>query len=373
MEIMGRRMKKILIILILAAAPAFGAYADAGKGYTSREYPWVMRSAAALGMGNAYYTKSDSKYAPFYNPAGLSRIKQWRFDLLPLEAQLSNHAYNFSEDIIRSRIRGNSRVAEIFRNYIGTTQFGSVSLYPGFTKKNFTLGIFANTQFNAQAANPVLPELNMDLTGDAGAVIGIAHAFFDDALQVGIAGRYQIRYSYEHSYLFSDFTNKAITNISDKDFLKEGSGMFFDAGFIYTLGKSDFRPRIGFAANNIGGNSLGGAKYLPHSFTASFGISPSISFIQTDMILDVIDISRNFDQDNDWGKRINAGIELKFDLPVARRFCFRGGLHQGYPACGAGLDTGAIQINYAHYREEIGAYAGQNSDSRHVLEIIIGF
>ncbi len=23
----------------------------------------------ALGMGNAYYTKSDSKYAPFYNPA----------------------------------------------------------------------------------------------------------------------------------------------------------------------------------------------------------------------------------------------------------------------------------------------------------------
>ena len=51
----------------------------------SREYPRIMTSVRAMGMGNAFFGVSDDKYAAFYNPAGLARNKSlWSLDLVPL-------------------------------------------------------------------------------------------------------------------------------------------------------------------------------------------------------------------------------------------------------------------------------------------------
>jgi hypothetical protein len=85
-----------------------------------------------------------------------------------------------------------------------------------------------------------------------------------------------------------------------------------------------------------------------------------------------VDITKNFDEDDDWGKRINMGAELNIDQPFIRHVNFRCGLHQGYPTIGLGFDFYILELNYAYYTEELGAYAGQFPDSRHVLEISIG-
>jgi hypothetical protein len=366
--------KKIILITVFALAVVFSSFADAGKGYLTREYPWVMRSPAALAMGNAYHTKSDSKYAPFYNPAGLNRItRDWRFDLIPLGVIINDNIRSLGQDALDTDFGEEKELADLFKSHIGKPQFGAVSLYPGFTMKNFTIGIFGNAQLGAQIANPVLPELNGDIIGDAGVVAGLAHSFFDDRLQAGLALRFQRRWSFQQSYLFSDFIDETITDIDYMDEIGEGMGVFGDVGAIYNFWNDGCNPRAGLSVNNLGMNSLGDAADLPWSITLSFGVSPSISIIKTDIILDIVDITHNFEQDDDWGKRINMGLEFYFDVWAVRAFKLRAGVHQGYPSFGFGFDTNFVQVNFAHYKEELGAYAGQNADTRNALEVILSF
>jgi hypothetical protein len=366
-------MKKLVLISVLVTMAVFSLFADASKKYTTREYPWVMRSPAALGMGNAYHAKSDSKYAPFYNPAGLNRIKRdWRFDLIPLGIGLNNNIRNLGQDFMDTDTSEEQELADLFRDHIGNPQHASVTVYPAFTMKDFTLGFFANGQANAEVANPVLPELNADAIADAGGVVGVAHSFLEDSLQAGIAMRVQNRWSLQRGYLFSDFVDDTITDIS-MDEVGQSMGLFFDVGAIYNFYLDGCNPRAGLTINNLGTNSMGDAADIPWSATLSFGVSPSISIIKMDILLDIVDVTRHFDQDDDWGKRINTGLEFYFDRWALRTFKFRAGLHQGYPAFGFGLDTNFLQVNYAHYKEEIGAYAGQNGDTRHVIEVILSF
>jgi hypothetical protein len=371
-------MKKLFPLMVCAVFAAVSSYAQsAGKGYATREYPWVMRSAAALGMGNAFHTKSDNKYAPFYNPAGLARIKQkdWRADIFPLTFAFDNNFRRLASDIRYADTGNEEELAGIFKKHIGNAQHVDSSFYPAFIMKNFTAGIFGATRANAEVTNPVLPEVNADVTADAGLAAGYAHGFLEDRLQAGAALRFQRRWSFEHSYLFSDFIDDTMTDV-DRDEIKEGAGAFADLGVIFNFWNDGWNPRVGLTVNNLGANSMGSAADLPWSLTASFGFSPSIEIpsfceLKTDILLDFIDITYHFEEDEDAAKRINAGIEFWFDAWAIRTLRFRGGIHQGYPTLGLGLDIGFLQLNYAHYSEELGAYAGQRRDTRHVFELIL--
>jgi hypothetical protein len=259
---------------------------------------------------------------------------------------------------------------------MGKMQFASASFYPGYTRHNFTVGIFGNAQLNAQPANPILPELNVDTKMDYGLVVGLAGAFLNEKLQIGLAGRYQSRYSFKRSYTFHDLATDVIKKDfenPDLDIFDSGHGFLADVGVIYNFYKEGFNPRIGAAVNNMGANSFGPAEDLPYSVALSFGISPNYGVFKSDIILDVIDVTRNFEQDEDWGKRLNLGAEVNFDIFLLRRFAFRAGLHQGYFTYGFGFDFTVVRFNYAYYKEEVGAYAGQDEDTRHVAELVLGF
>jgi hypothetical protein len=371
-------MKKLLLLAACAVLVSFPSYGqNASKGYATREYPWVMRSVAALGMGNAFHAKSDSKYAPFYNPAGLARIRQegWRVDVLPLTLAFDNNSRRLASDLLYSDLGDKTELAGIFRKHIGNAQYADTSFYPAFIMKNYTAGIFGVSQASGEVANPVLPEVNADVVADAGAVLGFAHSFVEDRLQAGAAVRFQRRWSFQHSYLFSDFIDDTIKDI-DMDEVKQAFGAFADLGVIFNFWTGGWNPRMGLTANNLGTNALGDAADLPWSLTLSFGLSPSVEIpsfceLKTDILLDFIDITYHFEEDQDVGKRINAGIELWLDTWTLRVLKLRGGLHQGYPTLGIGIDADIVRVNYAHYSEEIGAYAGQRRDTRHVFEIVL--
>jgi len=364
-------MKRLIIVALLI----FGIFDIAfavGRGITTREYPWVMRSVAALGMGDAYYAKSDSKYAPFYNPAGLARIEKSKLDLIPITAGINHNFLDFYNDYNRTNKGNNAEIATLLASTIGELQHAELSFYPGYTRKNFTMGLFAASQINAASWNPIAPELNVDITADTGAVIGIANEFLDDRFQVGVAARYQRRYSFQRTFTVQDILSKGLENINSyiKNRIKDGWDIFFDLGVIYNIfADNPWEPRIAIAANNIGINNFGDAKELPWSLNCSFGISPNLGSVNTDIILDVRDVTRNFNEDDDWGKRINLGAEFRFLEIIA----LRGGLHQGWLTMGAGLDLLLFRLDYAYYTEEIGAYAGQKKDARHALEFVMGF
>ncbi|MDR2400569.1 MAG: hypothetical protein LBD73_02830 [Deferribacteraceae bacterium] len=384
-------MKIFITASLIIAVFAISAFADAKKEYITREHPWTLRSVAALGMGNAYYTKSSDKYAPFYNPAGLSRInRSWRLDIIPVGFSMNKDFQNLYEDANNVDFDNDTEVADFIKEHIGDNAYTGFSFYPSFTKRNLTIGVFTASRATVQPRNPVLPEANISAVADAGIVVGYAHTFFEESLAVGVAARLQGRGSLNKSYTVSDFVSGRaeddLDNLTAEDYA--GTALIFDVGAIYDFGKLldvDFSPRAGFAVNNIGlkTGSYGNLDIrkrdgdianspLPTFATLSFGVSPSVSFLQTDIILDIVDITRNFDEDDDWGKRINIGAEIGFDLPLIRHFKFRGGFHQGYPSVGFGIDFYVVELNYAYYTEELGAYSGQLPDSRHALEISIG-
>jgi hypothetical protein len=384
-------MNKLITAFLATVIFSAAAFADAKKEYITREYPWILRSPAALGMGGAYYTKSDSKYAPFYNPAGLNRItKSWRLDILSSDASVNSDLRGFLKDADNTDFDNDTEVADFIQGHLGDIAHLGFTYYPGFTTKNFTLGYFAAFRTTAQPRNSVIPEVNLSAIADTGLVAGFAHGFMDDALSVGISAKLMGRGSYNDSFTTADFVSgKAeddIDNLTAEEY--SGTALLFDIGAIYdfnTLFNVEFSPRIGFAINNIGvktgiygdldirkRDGDAGNSPLPAYATLSFGASPSVSYLRTDLILDIVDITRNFDEDDDWGKRINMGAELNVDLPFIRHFNFRCGLHQGYPTVGVGVDLYVLELNYAYYTEELGAYSGQLPDSRHVLEISIG-
>ena len=62
---------KFIFISLFIIVPFSLSYAQ----NVSMEYPRVMSSVRAMGMGNAFFGVSDDKWAAFYNPAGLARNK----------------------------------------------------------------------------------------------------------------------------------------------------------------------------------------------------------------------------------------------------------------------------------------------------------
>jgi hypothetical protein len=383
-------MNKLITAFLMTVIFSSAAFADAKKEYITMEYPWILRSPAALGMGGAYYTKSDSKYAPFYNPAGLNRITKSRLDILPVDVSMNSNFREFLKDANNTDFDDNAEVADFIQDHLGDIAHLGFAFYPGYTQKNFTFGYFAAARTTSQARNPVIPEVNVSAIADMGLVAGYARGFLDDALSVGISAKLMGRGSYNDSFTTSDFVSgEAEDKIDDLTAEKySGSALLFDIGVIYdfnTLLDVEFSPRVGFAVNNIGiktgiygdlnitkrDDDIGNSP-LPPFATLSFGVSPSISYLRTDLILDIVDITKNFDEDDDWGKRINMGAELNMDMPIINLFKFRCGLHQGYPTVGFGVELYILEVNYAYYTEELGAYAGQLPDSRHVLEISIG-
>jgi len=365
-------MKRLLLVALIILGMLDIVFA-AGRGITTREYPWVMRSVAALGMGDAYYAKSDSKYAPFYNPAGLARINKGRVDIIPLTVGINTNIVDFYDEFNKTDTDSDAEIAKLLAGRVGNLQHAELSFYPGYTRKNFTIGVFGATQVNAAPWNPITPELNLDITADAGVVFGMAGGFFDDRLQAGLAARYQQRYSLQRTYTVQDILSGEFENIDYdyfSDITKNGWDIFFDLGIIYNISNDSLlQPRVALAVNNLGINSFGDAKELPWSLNFSVGISPHYGIINTDIILDIRDITRNFNEDDDFVKRINLGAEIRF----FERIALRGGAHQGWLTMGAGLDLWLFRLDYAYYTEEIGAYAGQKKDTRHALEFVLGF
>ncbi len=64
---------KAILVTLLVIIPFASSYAQ--KAVFSQEYPRMMTSVRAMGMGNAFFGVSDDKYAAFYNPAGLAMNK----------------------------------------------------------------------------------------------------------------------------------------------------------------------------------------------------------------------------------------------------------------------------------------------------------
>lgn len=367
---------RLLLVFIISLLLYTEAYAQ--KSVFSREYPRMMTSVRAMGMGNAFFGVSDDKYAGFYNPAGLAMNKShWNFDLIPLTIGANSNIVNNGQDLLNVFTSGGLTQEALIQTLDGMmgqyNNLNPVSMFPAFTYKNWSFGLFFNSNVNLLTYNRVMPTIGVKVHADAGGIFTYAHSFLEDkSLHFGVSvlGFYRMGYtgSFTAIELASLNTNELLSNMLNNT----GWGILGSVGIMYELPwlRKELNARVGLSFNDFGYTSFApGLDEINPTLNLSLAISPNWNFISSNIVIDFNDLIFMNGKDNSFGKRVNIGAEVGF----WNRIFLRTGLHQGYWTAGAGVNVWALRINYAYYTEELGAYAGQYPDSRHVLEIVLGW
>ena len=161
-------------------------------------------------------------------------------------------------------------------------------------------------------------------------------------------------------------------NFSDRldDDLVSGSGVSLDLGAIYTL---PFVPvvdtSVALVIQNIPEMDMGDAEDIKTQYHLGLGLEKSFKVIKLIGAFDYRDITGNIGEDDDIGKRLHLGAEVKLPMILA----VRAGFNQGYLSAGTTIDIWVIKFDFATYAEEVGAYAGQRMDRRYAFQFTIGW
>jgi hypothetical protein len=160
-----------------------------------------------------------------------------------------------------------------------------------------------------------------------------------------------------------------------EDLKKKGSALGFDAGAIYKFApNSSWRPSLGVSVLNIGDLDFQDAGSIPMTVNAGVAVNPRIDRFRSLLIgLDYVDITNGFTQDTDMAKRLRFGAELQLFDREYIELALRAGMYQGYPTFGADLRLATFLFSGTVYSEEVGAYAGQDKNTRYLLTFNFGW
>jgi hypothetical protein len=370
---------------------------------TSREYPYIFKSTRAMGMGGAYTAVGGRVDSLFYNPAGLINIprdKGWEVNGFPLlvplniSAEYGKNTMNFVDDITDAidtdDLNGDGdedddqlrAVNDVLTKYRGSNLHARLAVFPSLGKSYdrfaFGIGGIGSVRIDAVAHQGFGADGLLEVNADAlyGGIGGVSFGVTENVF-AGISLKYLRRESLIH-----DFTARELVEKQDTldDFIMDelrtsGEAAGADAGVLWKFAQdSALRPSFGASVLNIGGLHFGRAGSIPMSVNTGFAINPSISWSRSLIVgVDYIDVLNNYKQDKDMEKRLRYGAELQlFDIwPV--EMALRAGMYEGSPTLGADFRLLFLNLSYAMYTEQVGAFAGQDKDKRQLVSLNIGW
>ena len=293
------------------------------------EFPSLYRGIRPLGMGNAFITVADDENTLFYNPAGLNDVQGFGgIEILnPLIefSQVGLDAYNDFKDINSDNV---TEVTDLLGNYIGERFSLRTSLYPNIIFHNFGIGALGQVSFSGEVRNRVNPQVIIDGKADVGGVVGVAYGFREKKVQVGVGLKFVQRQSFQKTYYATDIANENFDPSNDFSDEKEtGTGFSGDLG-VKVNPEWPLRPSIGLVLQNIGGLNLDkdDADEIPQQLNAGISIHPDLWIFKNTLALDVVDLTKNVEGEDDFYKRVHMGAEIKLPYVLSLRV----GANQGY-------------------------------------------
>jgi hypothetical protein len=345
-----------LFLVTFLAGPCFG-----------KELPSFYEGIRPLGMGGAFTAIADDSNAIFYNPAGLNRLNTWSFEIpLVLETSKSNiDIYDEAQDV---DFNSTIETTNFIRNHLGETGDFRFGLVPNYINKNFGVALLAQAKASFRFDNPAFPETSVLAQGTGSAHIAMAHAFLEDKLSLGATIKYVAATTLDQTYTAQQIADSNFDQQLEDDAL-DGSGFGVDLGAIYTL-PFPIESTVGLSIINLGGVDLGDAGKIDQQ--VNIGAAAKYSFETVTWLklvggIDVVDLFKEAGTDDDYYKRLRMGFEAQ--MPV---LTLRAGIYQGYGTFGASLDLKFAKLEYANYAEEVGAFAGDSADRRHVVQLAFG-
>lgn len=390
---MNMKLSALLAMLLICSA----ATAAMAQTPTSREYPSLYKSPRAMGMGGAYTAIGGRVDTLFYNPAGLSNIpkdKGWEVNILNLGAEASKNSKTFLDDLMSAVDTGDLNndgstsddqqraVNDVLNKYMGEHLHIRVADFSSFGKNSdslaFGIGALASGTVDAIPHQGFGPEglLEVDANDTYGAVGGVSFPV-SSRLSLGLSAKYLHRESVIHDFtpleLVVNYEN--LDKFITENLKKKGNALRFDAGAIYTFApESWWRPAIGLSVMNIGDLDFKDAGTIPMTINTGISVNPRITTFRSLLVgVDYVDIANNYTQDKDMAKRLRYGAELQLFDESMVELSLRAGMYEGYPTFGADLRLATFLFSGTVYSEEVGAYAGQNKNTRYLVTFNFGW
>lgn len=327
-----------------------------------------------LGMGGAGLGAMGDYDSASVNPAGLADVQKYQIEYLPMLVEvplnlgLVDSFQNYKDATDGTDTTAKRNAYRTFLSDVAHEALGMrVNVYPNFTKQNFHLGVLADFNVNPRlraggmASNQVV-ELGGS-NGTAGVIIGYAHSFMGEQLQVGITAKplYRIGLTPNQTQTVYDIAKgmNAQGDIADEIFGPEAGdsrafGFGVDLGAKYSIPfLAVLKPSVGLTWQDVGDTRFFTSdtipENIPQSLSAGVAIHPSLGIFQNTLAVDFRDINRKIDPMN----KIHIGLESK----IWKILALRAGLSQMYWTVGANLDFWLINFDVYVAAQEAGRYA----------------
>ncbi len=340
------------------------------------EYPRLYTDIKTVGRGGVGIALPSGSASVFYNPAVLSQIpKGYYIDILRLSVGSSKKSLDFINDLSDALDEDNNTetaIMDVLNKYIGETFSGEAdilsSLFINRKPLGLILGVFGRSRVSGIVHQGFGSAglLDVKIQNYAGMFLGGYYSFYNRRIHLGGDLKVIGGAVLDHQFTTYELLNHAdnFTDYLIDDLLNYGTGVVGDVGLVFTpFPQSRLNPAIGISVLNIPGLKLNGTEVIPMTVNLGFSISPKLLdkpyLNKARFGIDVIDILKKYKEDQDWGKRLYMGGELSVIDAKFLKLWVRGGFYQGYPAGGATLKIFILELNFATYAEEVGAYAGQ--------------
>ena len=393
-------MRKKLALATILLGTSFSSF-----GITF-EYPYLYKDPRVLGMGNAYVAVGGTSSAVFYNPAGLARIDKkagWEVDLLNVSVAYGKNSISFFNDLMDATDAQDGdyikppdgddgddqayAVNQVIDKYQGENLHLEINNYSSIAKKGEKIGFTIG--FLGSVINNTIPHQGFGIEGvieehlkiTGGAILGLSYDLFNGNLNVGASIKGMYRKVVDHYYTTREIVEEDdLGDYTLNVLAKDGTAISGDIGIIYNFENFKYlspiawlNPSVGVSILNIGDLDFGDAGKIPMTVNTGLALRPNIPWFKWTLAFDFVDITKNFEEDDDLGKRIRAGLEVKFWDNKWTTFALRGGVYQSYPTFGAELRLALLRFNFTTYSEEVGAYAGQKEDRRYLINVALGW
>ncbi len=354
------RLCRIRIGAFVAVVMAWGACGPA----LAQEHPSLFRGVRPLGMGGAFLTLSNDENALFYNPAGLNDVKGAHAAILNPYVSVSENSIGFAQDLIDLEGTDEAAVADLLNRHVGEHQHTQAALFPNFYTRNLAFGLLGSAVLDLEVRNTANPEVVTDAKADLAGLVGVAHGFRQQTIQVGATGKYVRREGVKKVFQAADI-------VVDFDPFADRTK---ETDFAFDLGaKVNFpvllRPSVALVLQNIGDLDFGALGVIPRQVHLGVGVHPDFGGFSNTLALELRDVTREIDGDDDLSKRVHLGAEMRFPRILA----IQAGVNQGYYTAGVTLDLWILTVGAATYAEEVGTFAGQRADRRYVAQLSLGF
>ena len=317
----------------------------------------TTRSAAMGGTSIAFVRGPD---ALFSNPAALSKVEGFSFNLVSVNAAISKNAIDLMSTLQNT---GASFTATDLDQLYGKKIFSDISVQGGAVVPYFGVGAYSYNTATQSFSNPSFPFYNVDLVSDYGYIIGGAFELSKN-LSFGVSGRHVKRWSGNKDILVTDLLGSGPQDIIEQELQDKGKGNALDVAMLATFDNS-WNTSVAVVWRDLGNtrfSTTSGNGPERQEDNLIFGLSSQKAF-------GLMTVTNAFEykyirNDGDITKKLHFGSELALSI-----IDLRVGYGQGYLSYGAALDFSFLRAEVASYSNELGANAGQSQSDRYQASI----